>query len=773
MVAAGEPAVHQAIAASVLGEHSPLLPGMAEVAADESLHGDLLPFQTVAMKYEQLLIIQQQQQARALQQKDAELAHVQACLDVLEGRSNDPTFAHVLQTKEEESALMMAAKHKELELMVGLLQLREQQIEELRSKCEEQQFELGQLRNMQGVLERLPAPGNFSPPGQQLGSFAVGRPERCGSPDPGMPAVTGSPTSGMAGAAGSPGSCMTGSAAPVQDDSGQMRKEVRRLRLRMEDLEACVSEQQERSAVLARELQAKSDRVEALEEHLQSFQPSPGGVAATPNGYARPVVSSLFQDAEDSHAIAHWDGSQDGGISAIAPVRRRTEAQGVVSVGVHCGAGSLGQVASCGSLRGGGHGPLQQHQEPSGATSGVCAGFSPVPSQRSSPRPGHRHEPLALRRLGGSGSHRHETEASAAPLGQHLQHTPAQPSTISEMADSSVPSQLPTYRSAVRADGADNTDAPIRQTGIATEPLSRPVRQRPGSARMGQEAQEPEEAARQSQELLREMRRLRLQMSELEQVAAGQRMDPATSGSSLRAGTGPCPCQPQPADRLGASMSSLGSASSRYGCNGDGLHREEEQSRRESTFCPSCGNVYMADSNFCRKCGQRREEPGVSQSLAPSNDSAGQRSEPVTSGVSRAGVADSLRAGAPRLLAAPARPQSVASARSEDPISTSDYAGWEYRPHASDPIDESVANLVNCPGGRYRGWRALLCRLERGVYLCGTRRVHIRADDVAEHIEASEDGGFTWSDLADLMNGVEASQHALLERAKGAVGSVS
>lgn len=260
------------------------------------------------------------------------------------------------------------------------------------------------------------------------------------------------------------------------------------------------------------------------------------------------------------------------------------------------------------------------------------------------------------------------------------------------------------------------------------------------------------------------MRRLRLQMSELEQVAAGQRTDPATSGSSLRAGTWPGPCQPQSADQLGASMSSLGSAGSPYGCNGDGLHREEEQSRRESTFCPSCGNVYMSDSNFCRKCGQRREEPGASQPLASSNDSAG---------VSRAGVADSLRAGAPRVLAAPARPQSVALARSEDPMSTSDYAGWEYRPHASDPIDESVANLVNCPGGRYRGWRALLCRLERGVYLCGTRRVHIRADDVAEHIEASEDGGVTWSDLADLMNGAEASQHALLERAKGAVGLVT
>lgn len=285
------------------------------------------------------------------------------------------------------------------------------------------------------------------------------------------------------------------------------------------------------------------------------------------------------------------------------------------------------------------------------------------------------------------------------------------------------------------------------------------------------------------------MRRLRLQMSELEQVAAGQRTDPATSGSSIRAGTGPSACQPQSADRLEVSLSSLGSVSSHYGCNADGLHREEaerdtaeralheEHGRRESTFCTSCGNIFMADANFCRKCGQRREDPGVSRTLALGNDSAGQRFEPVTSGASRAGVTDSLRPGAAfsgsvstRPLAAPARPQSVASVRSED---QSEYAGWEYRAHASDPTDESVANLVNRPGGRYRGWRALLCRLERGVYLCGTRRVHIRADDMAELIEASEDGGASWSDLAHLMNGAEASQHALLERTKGAIGMVT
>merc|ERR1719221_1111101 len=99
-----------------------------------------------------------------------------------------------------------------------------------------------------------------------------------------------------------------------------------------------------------------------------------------------------------------------------------------------------------------------------------------------------------------------------------------------------------------------------------------------------------------------------------------------------------------------------------------------------------------------------------------------------------------------------------------------DFGGWEYRPHASgDPTDAAVATLVNQPNGRYRGWRALLCRLEPGSYLCGTRRVRLRADAAGGRIEASADGGATWADLEELMQGAEASQHALLERARGAV----
>eukprot|EP00929_Paragymnodinium_shiwhaense_P079840 TRINITY_DN41617_c0_g3_i3.p1 TRINITY_DN41617_c0_g3~~TRINITY_DN41617_c0_g3_i3.p1 ORF type:complete len:191 (-),score=50.59 TRINITY_DN41617_c0_g3_i3:387-959(-) len=100
--------------------------------------------------------------------------------------------------------------------------------------------------------------------------------------------------------------------------------------------------------------------------------------------------------------------------------------------------------------------------------------------------------------------------------------------------------------------------------------------------------------------------------------------------------------------------------------------------------------------------------------------------------------------------------------------------GWQYWPHASgDLVDAAVAALVNEPGGRYRSWRALLCRLEQGVYLCGTRRVLLRVDSAAKLIEASQDGGESWADLEALMQGAEASQCALLERARDAAGLMS
>eukprot|EP00435_Cladocopium_sp_Y103_P026653 s3270_g6.t1 len=92
----------------------------------------------------------------------------------------------------------------------------------------------------------------------------------------------------------------------------------------------------------------------------------------------------------------------------------------------------------------------------------------------------------------------------------------------------------------------------------------------------------------------------------------------------------------------------------------------------------------------------------------------------------------------------------LTSMRLEDSLS-----GWEYRAQSHDPLDEAVARLVN--RGRYRAWRALLCRLEQGIYLCGTRRVRVRVDDMETQLEASEDGGNTWADLTQIMTGAKSA----------------
>jgi len=262
------------------------------------------------------------------------------------------------------------------------------------------------------------------------------------------------------------------------------------------------------------------------------------------------------------------------------------------------------------------------------------------------------------------------------------------------------------------------------------------------------------ETGRQSQELLREMRRLRLQMSELERVAGKQTVDPRGCGSSTGSGAGRAADSRASRhrgsaghDRLLASASSFGGESN-LDANGAYAVRPE----------PACDH---ANSRH----GSRHAHLAapLSQQFMMSGGGCGGHSLPWTRHASE-GNLRTARSGASSSVAG-------RSVRSDEHAVPEVAAGWEYRPHASgDPVDAAVAALVNKPGGRYRGWRALLCRLERGMYLCGTRRVRLRADAVLDRIEASDDGGRTWADLEDLMRGAEASQHALLERARDAAG---
>ncbi|CAE7368977.1 Trim28 [Symbiodinium sp. KB8] len=188
-----------------------------------------------------------------------------------------------------------------------------------------------------------------------------------------------------------------------------------------------------------------------------------------------------------------------------------------------------------------------------------------------------------------------------------------------------------------------------------------------------QQAAAPPSTGKQSQELLREMRRLRQQMeqmAELEKLAAGR--DPGF-----------------PTDKLGAMSSLSVSSGSR----------------------PSVSN--------------NAQGPGQWSPMAD-------RSGPSARRVFRPHALSESHLGSTPFPA-------------QDGI----LSAWEYRPHEDDPVDAAVARLVN--RGRYRAWRALLCRLEHGVYLCGTKRVHIRVDEEQGLLEASKDGGRTWADLREIV----------------------
>merc|ERR1719350_1374250 len=94
---------------------------------------------------------------------------MRAFVDLMEtGHTEDEKYlAAALQTKDEEASLMMAAKHKELELMAGLLQLREQQIEDLRSLCETQQLEIQQHGRRRTSVDQGHSVGVAEVPGRE------------------------------------------------------------------------------------------------------------------------------------------------------------------------------------------------------------------------------------------------------------------------------------------------------------------------------------------------------------------------------------------------------------------------------------------------------------------------------------------------------------------------------------------------------------------------------------------------------------------------------
>jgi hypothetical protein len=729
--------------------------------------------------YEQLLSIQQHQHELAMKHKEAEVAHMRACVDMLETGwpADGKQVSAALQTKDEEAALMMAAKHKELELMAGLLQLREQQIEEFRQTCESQRTSIQQLKQRCAAATQAALEAKTQPP---------------------QPLTT---TTDMSVPVESPISPSTSSMQhrnDIQEDHASLQCEVNQLRSRMEELEAAVGEQHERSTGLSRALEVKSERVKALEEQLRTLH-SPVGTWADSEldsglscgvepssaaGNKRPTPPRLTLPKNSTPIQRLPDRREQHGVPRNREPVGSLTGEVAVSMGpgcgTDCGLDNPGKIEILPSmprmppLDAGRH--EDRHREARDSNyqhNHHLALAHPMPLDRGSDaaigsQDHHRHQQQSemwhhsqrtdvtvgrvLRRdlRGSSSTGSLHKAVGGQPLSSGCMRLSALPAD--EPCDVSLPSVPQTYRSAVHREWTDIPERP--PAGGARVPDSPAWNNGTG----GTVSEAGGETGRQSQELLREMRRLRLQMSELERVAGKRTVDPSGCDSSTGSGARRAADSRTSRhrghaghDRLLASASSFGGESN-LDANGAYALRLE----------PGCDHSNGGHGSRHAPSSVHLATP-LSQQFTMNGASCGTHSLPWPRHASEGNLRSS-RSGASSSVAG-------RSVRSDEHAVPEVAAGWEYRPHASgDPVDAAVAHLVNKPGGRYRGWRALLCRLERGVYLCGTRRVRLRADAVLDRIEASDDGGKTWADLEDLMRGAEASQHALLERARDAAG---
>jgi len=282
-----------------LWEDAPSTSGVSGVTADVSAEEGVASTSNIALgtslgsatiggvvvNYEQLMTILQHQHILEMRVREAEVASMQACIDMM--AAGMPQGEHhlisALQMKEEQATISIAAKHKELELMAGLLQLREQQIEEFRQVCEAQRAEIEQLR-------QSPAPpGEAEIAPTQNGHRREEKKDRCdGSED--------------------------------MSDNAVLSNEIRRLRARMEDLEITVNEQAQ--ALKARGLGSPPSDTMSVVDSTCGHVPDPPApacssgpsdcCAATENPTAPSPASFSTPDQQHRHGILvqqhqqHW-----------------------------------------------------------------------------------------------------------------------------------------------------------------------------------------------------------------------------------------------------------------------------------------------------------------------------------------------------------------------------------------------------------------------------------------------------------------------------------
>lgn len=109
----------------------------------------------VTAEYENILNIQRDQHAAAMRHREAEAAHLMKALELLEaGRMDEAGALARIRAKECEVRAGLEAKQRELELLTGLLQMRDQQVGDLQDLCETKQAQLAD------VLRAFPAPAS-------------------------------------------------------------------------------------------------------------------------------------------------------------------------------------------------------------------------------------------------------------------------------------------------------------------------------------------------------------------------------------------------------------------------------------------------------------------------------------------------------------------------------------------------------------------------------------------------------------------------------------
>jgi len=129
---------------------------MATVAFAQSTMEDAVPAEranqrlwSITVEYENLLRLQKEHQELLARRREAEIAHLRAVAEMLSGDSTgDAAVAARLRAREEETALVLESKQRELELLTAVLVLRDRQITDLRRMCEAKRLRIEMLQHV-------------------------------------------------------------------------------------------------------------------------------------------------------------------------------------------------------------------------------------------------------------------------------------------------------------------------------------------------------------------------------------------------------------------------------------------------------------------------------------------------------------------------------------------------------------------------------------------------------------------------------------------------